>query len=88
MTSEGCYTASGDMTDQGWNQYQSSLYCQGVCVALNMPVLGLSGDGHCWCGDLLPAANTKVDDSQCSTTCNGYNKEFCKYLNNRGVLLA
>lgn len=79
MTSEGCYSSSGDMTDQGSFQWQSSLHCQEVCVALNKPVLGLTGGGNCWCGDLLPAASAKVADSQCSTPCNGYPSENCTY---------
>jgi len=32
---------------------------------------------NCFCGDMLPAADTKVDDSKCDTPCDGYNKEMC-----------
>jgi cell wall integrity and stress response component len=35
---------------------------------------------NCFCGDMLPAADTKVDDSKCDTPCDGYDQEMCKFL--------
>ena len=78
MTSEGCFSSSGDFVDQGSYTYQSSGWCQKQCVALGKPVLGLNQGSNCWCGDLLPAADTQVDDSQCNTPCQGYSQENCK----------
>lgn len=78
MTSEGCFSSSGDFVNQGSYTYQSSGYCQKVCVGLNKPVLGLNQGGNCWCGDLLPAADTQVSDSQCNTPCFGFGQENCK----------
>jgi len=78
MTSEGCFSSSGDFVDQGSYTYQSSGWCQKQCVALGKPVLGLNQGSNCWCGDLLPAADTQVDNSQCNTPCQGYAQEDCK----------
>jgi cell wall integrity and stress response component len=79
MTSEGCFSSASGFVDQGTYTWQTSGYCQTVCVALNKPVLALSGGDHCWCGDSLPAANTAVDASECNAPCLGYPTENCKH---------
>jgi len=77
MTYQGCFSASSGLSDQGSYQYQTSGYCQPLCVNQNQAVLALSGGSDCWCGDVLPPANSKVDDSNCNTPCNGYGTESC-----------
>lgn len=66
------------MTDQGSYTYQTSGYCQEVCYNISMPAMGLTGGSDCYCGSQLPAEGDKVDDSQCSTGCNGYGTENCE----------
>nr|OQO16712.1 hypothetical protein B0A51_14971 [Rachicladosporium sp. CCFEE 5018] len=77
MTYQGCYSSSQPLTDQGPWTYQTSGYCQPICVKQGQAVLGLSGGSDCWCGDMLPSPGTKVGDEMCSTPCNGYDKENC-----------
>ncbi|KAK3620123.1 Protein SLG1 [Elasticomyces elasticus] len=77
MTYEGCYSSSTGLTDQGSYMYQTKGYCQPICVKQDQAVLGLSGGSNCWCGDTLPPASSKVDDSSCNTPCNGYGQENC-----------
>lgn len=33
---------------------------------------------NCWCGDLIPVANSKVADSKCNIKCNGFPSDICK----------
>ncbi|KAK6397295.1 hypothetical protein LTR65_006269 [Meristemomyces frigidus] len=77
MTYEGCFSSSSGLTDQGSWIYQTSGYCQPICVDANQAVLATSKGSDCWCGDVLPPADSKVDDSSCNTTCNGYSTEDC-----------
>lgn len=85
MTQEGCYSSSAPMTDQGPWTYQTSGYCQPICVGQNKPVMATTNGSNCWCGDQLPALDTKVDSSQCNTPCNGYDQEMCTYANSHQV---
>ncbi len=78
MTAQGCFSSSEPMQDQGSYMYQSSGYCQKQCAALGKPVMATTQGSNCWCGDLLPAANSKVADDQCDSPCNGFNKETCR----------
>ncbi|KAK5126381.1 hypothetical protein LTR85_010617 [Meristemomyces frigidus] len=77
MTYEGCYSSSSGLTDQGSYTYQTSGYCQPICVDAKQAVLATSGGSDCWCGDVLPPADSKVNDSNCDTPCNGYGSENC-----------
>ncbi|KAH0547737.1 hypothetical protein GP486_008410, partial [Trichoglossum hirsutum] len=73
-----CYSSSDPLEDQGPYTYQSSGWCQDLCVnKLNKPVMGLSEGSDCWCGSKLPANSSKVDDSKCNVPCNGYDKDKC-----------
>lgn len=80
MTDEGCFSSSAPLTDQGSATYQSSGYCQPICVDLGYSVMALTEGSNCWCGDMLPAADTKVGDDKCDTPCDGYNKENCMFM--------
>ncbi|KAI9879228.1 MAG: hypothetical protein M1830_009159 [Pleopsidium flavum] len=88
MTSEGCFSSSGSMQDQGQYMYQSSGYCQQMCVGLGKAVMGTAGGSNCWCGDALPATISKVSDDKCDTPCNGYNKQNCGGANTWSVALT
>ena len=79
MTYKGCYSSSQPLTNHGSWKYQTSGYCQPICVKANQAVLGLTNGEECWCGDLLPAASSKVDDSKCNDPCDGFDKEMCMY---------
>ena len=67
------------MADQGSDTYQSSGFCQGLCVKLKKPVMGMTAGSNCYCGDQLPALDDKVSDSKCDTPCFGFDKEMCMY---------
>lgn len=79
MTYSGCYSSSTGLSDQGSYTYQTPSYCQPICVAKNQAVFGLSQGSNCWCGDELPPASSKVDDSNCNAPCNGYGQDDCGY---------
>jgi cell wall integrity and stress response component len=76
-----CYSSSDPLQDQGPYTYQSSGYCQKLCVeTFNKPVMGLSEGTDCWCGDKLPANSTKVDSSKCNAPCAGFDQEKCTFI--------
>lgn len=77
MTSEGCYSSSTGLTFNSTYTYQTSGYCQPLCVEMDQSVLALTGGSDCWCGDLIPPASSKVDDSYCDDPCDGYDTEMC-----------
>lgn len=77
-TYAGCFSNSGSLVDQGLYTYQALGWCQPWCVRQNLPVIGFSNGTNCWCGNKLPPASDKVDDSECSVPCNGYDKDKCK----------
>jgi cell wall integrity and stress response component len=79
-TYAGCYSSAGSLVDQGPWTYQTLGYCQPICVGALKPVLGLANGTNCWCGDSVPSAATKVDDSQCDVSCAGYGTDTCKSL--------
>ncbi|MCJ1469828.1 hypothetical protein MMC07_008470 [Pseudocyphellaria aurata] len=43
---------------------------------------------NCWCGDLLPAANSKVANSKCDIKCNGFPDDICGGPNTWTVFLT
>lgn len=69
---QGCYSSATGLTFANTYQYQSQGSCQTTCNAKNMPVMGLTAGSDCWCGSELPPTNDKVEQSQCSHVCNGY----------------
>lgn len=78
MTYKGCFNSAGGMTDLGSFTFQAPGYCQQQCVDQNKPVMGTTKGSNCWCGDLLPDPDSKVPDSECSSSCDGYDKDYCK----------
>ncbi|KAK0256825.1 Protein SLG1 [Friedmanniomyces endolithicus] len=88
MTYQACYSSSAGLTDQGSFEYQTSSYCQNICVKQNQAVLGLSAGSDCWCGDTLPPASSKVDDSSCNKPCNGYGSQMCGGIGFYSIFLS
>ena len=78
FTLEGCFDSSDPLKDYGPNDFQSSGACQEQCVRLGKAVMGLTKGTNCWCGDLIPAADSKVSDSKCNSFCVGFDKEMCR----------
>ncbi|CAF9920257.1 MAG: hypothetical protein HETSPECPRED_004212 [Heterodermia speciosa] len=87
-TYQGCFSSSKPLSDQGSWTYQSPGYCQGLCVKLQKAVMGTTSGSNCFCGDLLPVANSKVSDSKCNTPCFGYDKDNCGGSNLWSVYLT
>lgn len=79
FTFEGCFDSSDPLQDHGYNKFQSSGACQEQCVRLGKAVMAMSKGTNCWCGDRMPAADSKVDDSKCDKFCVGFDKEMCTY---------
>ncbi|OQV00968.1 WSC domain-containing protein isoform 2 [Cladophialophora immunda] len=77
ITTLGCYDHPDPLTSQGDYTFQTSGYCQGVCVQLNKPVMAITGGSTCYCGDELPALDTEVDPDSCNSPCNGYSQQTC-----------
>jgi cell wall integrity and stress response component len=77
MSTLGCYKTGVPLEDHGPYDFQSTGNCQGVCVGLKKPVMGLTDGTNCWCGDYLPPADAQVDDTECDTDCSGFDKEKC-----------
>ena len=86
MATVGCFdagTAKMPLDDHGPGPFISPGECQQICLGLEQDVLGLSEGDHCWCGDMLPPLNTRIDNSSCSTPCAGYSDLICKFTASR-----
>ncbi|KAL3426239.1 Cell wall integrity and stress response component 1 [Phlyctema vagabunda] len=77
MTAKGCYSSSTGLTFNQTYIYQTSGYCQELCVVAGQSVLATSEQDACYCGNLLPPASSKVADSFCNEPCAGYDLENC-----------
>lgn len=88
MEYKGCYNSSDGLTDYGPYTWQSSGWCQKVCVGKNFKVLGLWKGSDCFCGDVVPPASALVDDSQCNSGCYGINTQMCGGKNAYGIFLT
>ena len=78
LTNIGCFDDPTPLLDYGPWTFQSSGNCQPICYELGLPVMATSGGTNCWCGEYLPPVKAAVANDTCSTTCSGFNKEFCK----------
>jgi cell wall integrity and stress response component len=78
LQSAGCFTSQDPLIYRMKYTFDSSGSCQDVCYGEKYNVLGLGNGTDCYCGNQLPAADTKVDDSQCNTKCAGFPDENCK----------
>ncbi|KIW76532.1 hypothetical protein Z517_11278 [Fonsecaea pedrosoi CBS 271.37] len=77
ITTLGCYSHPDPLTSQGDYTFQTSGYCQGVCVQLDKPVMAITGGSTCYCGDELPGLDLEVDPDKCDSPCNGYSQQTC-----------
>lgn len=76
--SMGCFSSSDSLTYQDTYGFQTSGYCQNLCVPLNKPVIAINGT-DCWCGETMPPASDMVSDSLCDTPCPGFGQATCKW---------
>lgn len=78
MTPEGCFSSAGPLeltkTD---DKYQTDGACQVTCADLKKPVMAMSASAECWCGDLLPPEEDKVDEEECDWPCPGFPGHKC-----------
>lgn len=78
FSSAGCYAQSDIqllLSLQGDYLYQSTSYCQQLCDKYYIAAL-INGKS-CYCGLTLPLADSKQDDSNCNTPCQGYGLLNC-----------
>jgi cell wall integrity and stress response component len=80
MTDIGCFETGVPLENHGHFQFRSPGNCQLVCLELDKDVMGLSDGENCWCGDLIPPEDSKVNNSTCSTTCRGDDTSLCKFI--------
>jgi cell wall integrity and stress response component len=72
-----CYSSAGNLKSLGDYTFQTSGYCQKLCVAQDQAVMATTGGSTCLCGNQLPPASAKVDSSKCDEPCDGYDQESC-----------
>lgn len=77
MVELGCYATGTPLENHGPFLYQSPGNCQLVCLQFNKNVMGVSDGENCWCGDMIPPKESKVDNSLCDTGCGGDNNTMC-----------
>lgn len=79
----GCYTdVSDSLSTQGPYLYQTNSYCYQKCSAAGYSVYGTTKGSDCYCGNTAPDSSAKTTEDQCSTKCNGYGTETCKFTEN------
>ncbi|KAI5359158.1 Putative carbohydrate-binding WSC [Septoria linicola] len=74
---QGCYSSQGTLRNRGAYAFESTGHCYQTCMASASPVLATTNGNECLCGDEVPAASKKVDDSTCNLSCAGYAMEKC-----------
>lgn len=77
VSHQGCYGSAGSLTSVGTYIYQSTGYCAVKCKNNGKAVMATTNGTECYCGDVLPAASDKVEDSKCTTPCVGYPMDTC-----------
>ncbi|KAF1362538.1 hypothetical protein EJ07DRAFT_163772 [Lizonia empirigonia] len=88
METIGCFETGTPLSNFGYYEFQSPGNCQLVCIEEGKNVLGLANGVDCWCGDKIPAKDWQVDNSTCSTTCQGTDQELCGGANKLWVMLT
>ncbi|KAI9676916.1 MAG: hypothetical protein M1817_006755 [Caeruleum heppii] len=88
MTSKGCYSSGGSLSDTGEWTWQSQGYCKDKCTSEGKAVFALTEGSNCWCGDELPSSDDKVDDSNCRSSCQGFPSELCGGSGHWGIWLT
>lgn len=77
ITTLGCYSHPDPLESQGDYTFQTSGYCQTVCVNMSMPVMAITGGSTCYCGDELPSLDSEVSEDKCNSPCNGFDQQTC-----------
>ncbi|KAH1552395.1 hypothetical protein KXV74_006748 [Aspergillus fumigatus] len=89
MVSQGCFSDSTPLVDQGPYTYQSNGYCQQLCMKTsNNLVFALTKGSNCLCGNQLPAKSAKTADSDCNVKCAGWPDVMCGGQNTFSVYLT
>ena len=73
----GCYSSPGNMLNMGPYTFQTSGWCQALCVRLAKPYMALFNGDTCFCGDSAPSQSDKIDDDSCKTPCKGFLQDTC-----------
>ncbi|KAI9932793.1 hypothetical protein ASPWEDRAFT_22559 [Aspergillus wentii DTO 134E9] len=76
-TSEGCFTSSDGLEDQGPYTYQSTGYCQEKCKGKDYAVYALWKGSNCLCGNSIPPSSSKTKDDDCDVSCDGWPQSKC-----------
>jgi len=76
-TDKGCYKSAQPLEDQGPYTFQTTGWCQKICVGLSKSVMALYKGSNCYCGNVLPAASQKVSNDQCQEPCDGFPDVKC-----------
>jgi len=85
FTPLGCFSNPGDMWDMGPYTFQTNGWCQPLCVRQGATYFALVNGTNCFCGNSGPDSGNKVSSSECDTTCNGYDSQFCGGTNRWAV---
>ncbi|KAH7382885.1 WSC domain-containing protein [Cadophora sp. MPI-SDFR-AT-0126] len=76
-TAQGCFSSSTGLKLNSSIEYNSRGSCGDVCYAQNSATFAMTNKNDCYCGDVLPPASTKVDDTKCNINCPGFGSESC-----------
>lgn len=88
MTTLGCYANVDPLVKDNTNTFQTPGLCQPVCVKEGHAVMALTGGSTCYCGDVIPASDNKVDDNLCNMPCTGYDLQTCGGIGYWQVILT
>lgn len=77
LTYQGCFSSAGELTKNTSYIYNTQGYCQTQCVPAGYNVEAVSAAKDCYCGNALPPASDKVDDSKCNAPCAGFDEVMC-----------
>lgn len=77
-TDLGCFSSPGKLFDMGVYTYQSSGWCQPLCVRQAKNYFALLNGTNCFCGDSPPTNEFKVESSSCNASCTGFDKLNCE----------
>ncbi|PVH87936.1 hypothetical protein DL98DRAFT_632169 [Cadophora sp. DSE1049] len=76
-TAQGCFSSSTGLKLNSTQEYNSRGSCGDQCYAMNSATFAMTNRNLCYCGDVLPPASTKVDDTKCNINCPGFGSESC-----------
>ncbi|KAI1083127.1 WSC domain-containing protein [Whalleya microplaca] len=73
----GCFGPPTDLDRQSRNIFLSIGLCASLCAPYNYPVMAVTNETECLCGNSLPPRNRMVEESNCNTPCSGYTPQMC-----------